>query len=421
LQIHYQGGTFLNQGKLQILQICKYLSLGDFMRIAVAKEIEVCERRVALNPDTVARLVKQGLEIWVEKGAGERSFFSDSDYEAVGATIISDAAQLWNQADILLKVSPPQEREDGRSEIDLLREGSVLISFLNPLGNPVVAQHLANRKITALSMELIPRTTRAQSMDALSSQASLAGYKAVLIAAAALPKYFPMLTTAAGTIAPAKVFIMGAGVAGLQAIATARRLGAVVEAFDIRPAVKEEVQSLGAKFVEVTLDEETTAAGGYAKEISEASKQRTQEVVAEHVKNADVVITTAQVPGRQAPRLVTEEMVAQMKPGSVIVDLAAEQGGNCACTEPGKDIVWNGVTIIGPINLPSSMPVHASQLYSKNLTSLLQLLINKEKALQVDFADDIIDAACITHAGEIRNQRVKDALQAINIQQPAVN
>ena len=252
-------------------------------------------------------------------------------------------------------------------------------------------------------------------MDALSSQASLAGYKAVLIAAAALPKYFPMLTTAAGTIAPAKVFIMGAGVAGLQAIATARRLGAVVEAFDIRPAVKEEVQSLGAKFVEVKLEEETTAAGGYAKEISEASKQRTQEVVAEHVKNSDVVITTAQVPGRKAPVLVTAEMVAQMKPGSVIVDLAAEQGGNCACTDPGKDIVWNGVTIIGPINLPSSMPVHASQLYSKNLTSLLQLLI-KDKALQVDFTDDIIDAACITHAGEIRNQRVKDALQASTTQ-----
>ncbi|MBD2497012.1 Re/Si-specific NAD(P)(+) transhydrogenase subunit alpha [Nostoc sp. FACHB-280] len=391
------------------------------MRIAVAKEIEVCERRVALNPETVARLVKQGLEVWVEKGAGERSFFSDAAYQAAGAEIISDTAQLWNQADVLLKVSPPQEREDGRSEIDLLREGSVLISFLNPLGNPVVAQQLAKGKVTALSMELIPRTTRAQSMDALSSQASLAGYKSVLIAAAALPKYFPMLTTAAGTIAPAKVFIMGAGVAGLQAIATARRLGAVVEAFDIRPAVKEEVQSLGAKFVEVKLDEETTAAGGYAKEISEASKQRTQEVIAEHIKNADVVITTAQVPGRKAPLLVTEEMVAQMKPGSVIVDLAAEQGGNCACTDPGKDIVWNGVTIIGPINLPSSMPVHASQLYSKNLTSLLQLLINKEKALQINFADDIIDAACITHAGEIRNQRVKDALQTINTQQPAVN
>ncbi|KZL51610.1 MULTISPECIES: Re/Si-specific NAD(P)(+) transhydrogenase subunit alpha [Cyanophyceae] len=385
------------------------------MKIAVAKEIEVCERRVALNPDTVARLIKQGLEVSVEAGAGERSYFSDSAYEAAGATIISDTAKLWGEADILLKVSPPQERENGGSEVELLKEGAVLISFLNPLGNPVVAQELANRQITAFSMEMIPRTTRAQSMDALSSQASLAGYKAVLIAAAALPKYFPMLTTAAGTIAPAKVFIMGAGVAGLQAIATARRLGAVVEAFDIRPAVKEEVQSLGAKFVEVKLEEETTAAGGYAKEISEASKQRTQEVVAEHVKNADVVITTAQVPGRKAPRLVTEEMVAQMKPGSVIVDLAADQGGNCACTEAGKDIVWNGVTIIGPINLPSSMPIHASQLYSKNLTSLVQLLV-KDKALQVDFADDIVNAACITHAGEIRNQRVRDALQALSPQ-----
>lgn len=385
------------------------------MKIAVAKEIEVCERRVALNPDTVARLIKQGLEVWVETGAGERSFFSDSAYEAAGATIVNDTTKLWHEADILLKVSPPQERENGGAEIQLLRQGAVLISFLNPLGNPVIAQELANRQVTALSMEMIPRTTRAQSMDALSSQASLAGYKAVLIAAAALPKYFPMLTTAAGTIAPAKVFIMGAGVAGLQAIATARRLGAVVEAFDIRPAVKEEVQSLGAKFVEVKLEEETTAAGGYAKEVSEASKQRTQEVVAEHVKNADVVITTAQVPGKKAPLLVTEEMVAQMKPGSVIVDLAAEQGGNCARTEAGKDIVWNGVTIIGPINLPSSMPIHASQLYSKNLASLLQLLI-KDKALQLNFADDIVHAACITHAGEIRNQRVRDALEALSTQ-----
>ncbi|PLZ54026.1 NAD(P)(+) transhydrogenase (Re/Si-specific) subunit alpha, partial [Fischerella thermalis] len=253
------------------------------MRIAVAKEIEVCERRVALVPDIVARLIKQGLEIWVEAGAGERAFFNDAAYEAAGATIIADTNRLWSEADILLKVSPPREREDGRSEIDLLKEGSVLISFLNPLANPVIAQKLAARKVTALSMEMIPRTTRAQSMDALSSQASIAGYKAVLIAAAALPKYFPMLTTAAGTIAPAKIFIMGAGVAGLQAIATARRLGAVVEAFDIRPAVKEEVQSLGAKFVEIKLDEETTAAGGYAKEISEASKKRTQEVVTEHI------------------------------------------------------------------------------------------------------------------------------------------
>jgi NAD(P) transhydrogenase subunit alpha len=387
---------------------------GDFMRVAVAKEIEVCERRVALIPDTVARLVKQGLEVWIESGAGERAFFTDAAYEAAGAKIITDTATLWSQADILLKVSPPQERGDGHSEIAWLREGAVLIGFLNPLGNPSVAQQLAERKVTAISMEMIPRTTRAQSMDALSSQASIAGYKAVLIGAAALPKYFPMLTTAAGTIAPAKVFVMGAGVAGLQAIATARRLGAVVEAFDIRPAVKEEVQSLGAKFVEVKLEEETTAAGGYAKEISEASKQRTQEVVAEHVKNADVVITTAQVPGKKAPILVPEEMVAQMKIGSVIVDLAAEQGGNCACTDPGKDIVWNGITIIGPINLPSSMPVHASQLYSKNITSLMQLLI-KDKALDVNFDDDILNAACITHAGEIRVSRVREALQALVI------
>ena len=384
------------------------------MKIAVAKEIEICERRVALIPETVAKLVKQGLEVFVEAGAGEKAFFTDTDYETAGAKIISDSAQLWSEADILLKVSPPQTREDGRAEIELLKPESVLISFLNPLGNPVIAQQLANRQITALSMELIPRSTRAQSMDALSSQASLAGYKAVLIAAAALPKYFPMLTTAAGTIAPAKVFIMGAGVAGLQAIATARRLGAVVEAFDIRPAVKEEVQSLGAKFVEVKLEEETVAAGGYAKEISEDSKKRTQELVASHVKNSDIVITTAQVPGRQAPRLVTEEMVAQMKPGSVIVDLAAEQGGNCACTEAGKDIIWNGVTIIGPINLPSSMPVHASQLYAKNVTSLMQLLI-KDKALEINFGDDIVDAACVTHGGEIRNQRVKDALQAVAV------
>lgn len=384
------------------------------MKIAVAKEIEICERRVALIPETVAKLVKQGLEVFVEAGAGEKAFFSDADYETAGAKIISDSAQLWSESDILLKVSPPQTREDGRAEIELLKPESVLISFLNPLGNPVIAQQLANRQITALSMELIPRSTRAQSMDALSSQASLAGYKAVLIAAAALPKYFPMLTTAAGTIAPAKVFIMGAGVAGLQAIATARRLGAVVEAFDIRPAVKEEVQSLGAKFVEVKLEEETVAAGGYAKEISEDSKKRTQELVASHVKNADIVITTAQVPGRQAPRLVTEEMVAQMKPGSVIVDLAAEQGGNCACTEAGKDIIWNGVTIIGPINLPSSMPVHASQLYAKNVTSLMQLLI-KDKTLQINFDDDIVAAACVTHGGEIRNQRVKDALQTVAV------
>ena len=376
------------------------------MKIAIAKEIEaeVGERRVALIPDIVARLVKQGLEIWVESGAGEGSFFTNEAYEAAGAKIISDSATLWGEADILLKVGIPKEHE-----INQMREGSVLISFLNPLGQPEVIQQLANKKVTAFSMELIPRSSRAQSMDALSSQAGVAGYKAVLIAAAALPKFFPMLTTAAGTIKPAKVFVIGAGVAGLQALATARRLGAVVEAFDIRPAVKEEVQSLGAKFVEVTLEEETVATGGYAKEISETSKQRTQEVIAEHVKTADVVITTAQVPGKKAPLLVTEEMVQQMNPGSVIVDLAAEQGGNCAGTEPGKDVVRHGVTIIGPINLPSSMPIHASQMYAKNISTLLQYMV-KNGELQLNFEDDIIQSTCVTHAGEIRNQRVKDAL-----------
>ena len=321
---------------------------------------------------------------------------------------------MWGEADILLKVSPPQQREDGSAEIDLLKEGSIFIGFLNPLANPSLSEQLAQRKVTAFSMEMIPRTTRAQSMDALSSHASIAGYKSVLIAAEALPKYFPMLTTAAGTIAPAKVFVMGAGVAGLQAIATARRLGAMVEAFDIRPAVKEEVQSLGAKFVEVNLDDETATAGGYAKEISEESKKKTQEAVNERVKNADVVITTAQVPGRKAPRLVTEEMIAQMKPGAVIVDLAADQGGNAAYTEPGGNVVKNGVTIIGPVNLPSSVPVHASQLYSKNLVSLMKLLV-KDNALNLDFEDDIVNAACVTHSGEIRNQRVKDALQALTV------
>jgi NAD(P) transhydrogenase subunit alpha len=380
------------------------------MRLAIAKEIEVGERRVALIPDTVSRLVKAGFDVWVEAGAGDLSFFADAAYEAAGATVIADAATLWGEADIVLKVKPPQQREDGRHEVDLLRSGATLISFLNPLGEPELAQRLAKHGATSFSMEMIPRSSRAQSMDALSSQAAIAGYKAVLIAAAASPKFFPMLTTAAGTIAPAKVFVIGAGVAGLQAIATARRLGAVVEAFDIRPAVKEEVQSLGAKFVEVKLQEETVAAGGYAKEVSDDAKRRTQEAIAEHVQLSDIVITTAQVPGKKAPLLVTDEMIAAMKPGSVIVDLAAEQGGNCAGTSAGRDVVRHGVTQLGPINLPASMPVHASQMYSKNLLTLVQYLV-KDGQLNLNFEDDIIAAACITHNGEVCNSRVRDLLK----------
>lgn len=377
------------------------------MKIAVAKEIEVGERRVALVPDVVARLIKKGIEVLVASGAGEGSFFSDDAYSAVGAKIVSDPAQLWGEADLVLKVAPPKE-----SEITMMRSGAALVGFLNPLGQPDICEKLAAKGVTAFSMELIPRTSRAQSMDALSSQAGVAGYKATLIAAAAAPKFFPMLTTAAGTIRPAKVFVMGAGVAGLQAIATARRLGAVVEAFDIRPAVKEEVQSLGAKFVEIKLDEDTVAEGGYAKEISEESKKRTQALVADTVAAADVVITTAQVPGKKAPVLVTAEMVAKMKPGAVIVDLAAEQGGNCALTQAGKDVIYNGVTIIGPINLPASMPVHASQMYAKNISALIELMLDKGE-LKLNFEDDIIDATCVTHAGEIRSQRVRDALESL--------
>lgn len=375
------------------------------MKIAIAKEIEVGERRVASIPDTIARWVKQGWEVWVESGAGDGSFFSNDAYESVGAKIIDDPGKLWSEADILLKVAPPKSEE-----IDRLKPGAVLVGFLNPLGNPAVIQQLQQRQITAFAMESIPRTSRAQSMDALSSQASLAGYKAVLIAAAALPKFFPMLTTAAGTIRPAKVLVIGAGVAGLSAIATARRLGAVVEAFDIRPAVKEEVQSLGAKFVEANLEEDTVAAGGYAKEISEESKRRTQEAIATHVASADAVICTAQVPGKKAPIIVTEEMVAQMKPGAVIVDIAAEQGGNCAVTEAGKDIQYKGVTVIGPINLPASMSVHASQMYAKNIATFLACLV-KDGNLALDFTDDIIADTCVTHSGEIKNERVKAVLE----------
>ena len=376
------------------------------MKLAIAKEFKAEERRVALVPDAVARLVKQGVEVLVEAGAGAISFFSDLAYEAAGARVVADTATLWGEADVVVKIGELQE-----SEVHQLREGGVFIGFLNPLGNPALVQRLADRNVTAFSMEMIPRTSRAQSMDALSSQANVAGYKAVLIAAAALPKYFPMLTTAAGTIRPAKILVMGVGVAGLQAIATARRLGAVVEAFDIRPETKEQVQSLGAKFVDVELKEETVAAGGYAKELSEAAKEYTRQVLTQHVSASDAVITTAQVPGRKAPILVTREMVSQMKPGSVIVDLAAEQGGNCECSEAGKDVEWNGVNVIGPFNLPSSMPVHASETYSKNISSLLQLML-KDQELILNFEDDIIAGACVARDGEISNQRVRDALTA---------
>lgn len=364
------------------------------MKIAIPKETGANERRVALVPETVSKLAKAALEVAVETGAGEGASFPDRAYAEAGAKISPDAAAALKGADVILKVQKPTLHE-----VELMREGAVLIALLQPATNPELVKKLADRKITSFSMDAIPRITRAQPMDALSSQSTVAGYKAVLLAANALPKFFPMLTTAAGTIIPAKAFILGAGVAGLQAIATARRLGAVVQAFDVRPAVKEQVESLGAKFVGLTL-EEAAEKTGYAKELSEEHQRKERQLIAQYAKDADIIITTALIPGKRAPLLITKEMVASMKPGSVILDLAAEQGGNCELTQAGRDIVQNGVTILGPLNLPSMMSYHASQMYSHNMASFFMLMV-KESKLNLDFNDEIIKGSCITHQGQI--------------------
>jgi H+-translocating NAD(P) transhydrogenase subunit alpha len=380
------------------------------MKLAVVKEAALDERRVALIPDAVSRLIKQTkqlVSVEIESGAGDKAYFDDAAYIAAGATTSQNGDELWQAADIVLKVGVLELHE-----VDRLRSGQVFIGFLNPLNRPETIAKLAEKGVTAFAMELVPRTTRAQVMDALSSQASISGYKAVLMGAAALPKYLPMLTTAAGTIPPAKVFVIGAGVAGLQAIATARRLGAMIEAFDIRPQVKEEIQSLGAKFVEVPILEETVADNGYAKDVSQGAKELMRETIAQHVYASDLVITTAQIPGRPAPLMIDAEMVSRMKPGSVVVDLAAETGGNCAYTEAGRTVVHHNITIIGAVNLPSTAPVHASQLYAKNVSALVQHLL-KDGELNLDFSDDITNSTCVTHEGQIRNQRVKEALQAL--------
>jgi H+-translocating NAD(P) transhydrogenase subunit alpha len=370
------------------------------MKIGIPREIAPNERRVAVVPDVVATLRKLGLDVSVETGAGAGAFFADEDYTKAGATIAADAAQLYSGADIVLKIHRPQENKTlGKHEADMMRAGTVLISFLYAASNPDLVKRLSERKITCLSMDAVPRISRAQSMDALSSQANVAGYKAVLIAAAALGKYLPMMTTAAGTIRPSKVLVLGAGVAGLQAIATARRLGAVVWGYDVRPVVKEQVESLGAKFLEFDLGvKDAQDKGGYAKELSEEAKRKQQQMLAEKTKEFDVVITTALIPGKPAPRLITKETVAGMKPGSVIVDLAAETGGNCELTEPDKEVVKHGVTIIGPTNLPSTMPVHASQLYARNVIELLKLIV-KDGKLNLDLNDEVIKGACVTHDG----------------------
>jgi NAD(P) transhydrogenase subunit alpha len=372
--------------------------------VAVPKETAAGETRVALTPDAAKRLGGKGVTVRVEQGAGQAAGFLDEAYKAAGCEVTADRGQVFG-ADVVLVIQAP-------AQTDALREGSVVIGMFQPLTNRALVQALARRRVTAFSLELLPRITRAQSMDVLSSMSTVAGYKAVLLGATALGRFFPMLVTAAGTIAPARVLVLGAGVAGLQAIATARRLGAIVEAFDVRPAVKEQVESLGAKFL--AADTEGLVAegeGGYAKEMSEEQHKRELELIHGRLKDTDVVITTALIPGKPAPRLITEAMVRDMKPRSVIVDLAAEMGGNCELTEPGKDVVQHGVTILGGTNLPATTPFHASQMYARNLSSFLALLIDKEGGLTLNFEDEIIKGTCITRDGQIVHDRVRQVVE----------
>jgi NAD(P) transhydrogenase subunit alpha len=379
------------------------LNAPPIMRIAVRKESGAGERRVSIVPESVKRLAAKKIETSVEAGAGAAAFASDDEYKAFGARIDGTLDALLADADAVVQIRPPRIEEVAR-----LKEGSALVSLLYPLVDHDLVRALAARKITSIAVDMIPRTTVAQMMDVLSSQATAAGYEAVLMAATALPKFFPMLMTAAGTIAPARVLILGAGVAGLQAIGTARRLGAVVEAFDVRKAVKEQVESLGAKFVEVEAEDAATA-GGYAKELSEDAKKKQAEAIARHVAKADVVICTALIPGRRAPVLVTADMVASMKAGGVIVDLAAEQQGNCELTKSGETVVEHGVTIIGVTDMTSRMCAHASQMYSRNMEKLL-FYITKDGAWKLDFKDEIVAGSVITHAGEIVHPKVKELI-----------
>jgi NAD(P) transhydrogenase subunit alpha len=378
------------------------------MKVAVPKEIRPGERRVALVPQEAKSLVKRGLEVAVESGAGTQAGVSDGDYKAAGASVVASAAEALRGANLVLRVNPPSLASP--DEVAALEQGSILVSFLSPLTSPDLVRRLQGAGITSISMEMVPRITRAQSMDALSSQATVAGYKAVLLAAEHLPKFLPMFTTAAGTIRPAKALVLGAGVAGLQAIATARRLGAVVEAFDVRPAVKEQVQSLGAKFLETEQEVSAEGEGGYAKELSEEQHKKELELIGRHIVEADIVITTAQIPGRDAPLLITEAMLASMRSGSVIVDLASESGGNCAGTKAGETVVVHGVQILGPLNLPATVPVHASQMYSKNIATLVGEFIGEGGEPALDFENDVIGPATVTHAGEVRNERIRQSL-----------
>lgn len=360
---------------------------------------------MALVPDGVKTLTKKSFQVVVQVGAGADAGFTDADYEREGATLAPDPSSALAGAEIVLKVQPPSLQE-----IQALARGQVLVCSLQPLARLDVVRALRDAGVTTMAMDLMPRITRAQTMDILSSQATVAGYKAVLLGANALWKFLPMLTTAAGTIRPAKALVLGAGVAGLQALATLRRLGAQMLAFDVRPAVKEQVESLGAKFLEMELSQDLEDAGGYAKELSKDQHERELELIAGAIKDMDLVITTAQIPGKKAPLLVTRAMVESMRPGSVIVDLASETGGNCELTRPGETVVHKGVQILGPVNLPSSLPYHASQMFSRNLVTFVLEMTNKEGGLNLDWGNEVLAGVCVTHQGEVRHGPTKEAL-----------
>ena len=376
------------------------------MKISVPKETIHGETRVAATPQSVKELIKAGYKVNIETGAGTSSFISDDDFKNAGANIVSSTNELYKDSDIIIKVAAPTS-----DEIELMPKNSILVSFFQPSIELEKVKSISSKKITGLSMHLVPRTTLAQKMDALSSQANIAGYKAVLMGSSHISVYMPLLMTAAGTIRPAKVLILGAGVAGLQAIATAKRLGAQVEAFDVRPEVKEQVESLGAKFVEVFSDsDDGVGEGGYAKETSDEYKQKQQELIKEHISKADMVVTTALIPGRKAPILIGKDVVELMKPGSVIMDLAAENGGNCEVTEKDKVATHNEVIIDGTSNIPATMPVHASELYAKNVSALV-LYMTKEKNLNLDMSDEIISGSSYTHEGKITHEPTRDLLE----------
>ncbi len=381
------------------------------MIISVPKEIMPGERRVALTPDVVKRLVGAGVTVRLETGAGIEASYPDEAYTKVGAEIVSDATAAWKDSDIVVKVQPPiLDPAAGGNELESIKEGALLISMMQPFTNFELVKEMASRGVTGFGLEALPRITRAQSMDILSSMATVAGYKAVLLGAAATGKLFPMLTTAAGTVVPARVLILGAGVAGLQAIATARRLGAVVKAFDVRPEVKEQVESLGADFLATEVSEEGSGEGGYAKELSEEQQKKNMELIGGSLREMDVVITTALIPGKPAPLLITEEMLGKMKPGAVVVDLAAEMGGNCAGTKAGEEVMSHGVKILGPLNLPSSTPEDASRMFSRNIQSFLQGIV-KDGELNLDFEDEVVSGTCITHEGKVVHETVKNAIE----------